>query len=354
MDFSRNDSFTPQSSSAELSIEQEFIINKTLLTHEVDRHRVDCKILFQAMENVMFFASNTNNAVDAQPWLLNSAVVRMIKDEWVFKEEPLLVVLDSKGSVSNYNAIDMVLIWGALAFPFTDSREKELWEEEHWNVKLMLDGIDHFLTKTVERDQNICICGSSNLEWTKEFKSGIKKLENAGLQVQVIYVGSRNTSENMQTTLSFLNRENSFTPSKIRLFWLRLEKIKDSIVRVGQMQAFANYENFLKQVSQLLDTDDHNNNWAVFGCGSSKDFVKLEGNKIIELFDLFPVWAEKVATYGLVGAIRSAGKEDMNTHVCDHPITVPYDEGLDQGPVVCDKCKRLIKPCVMYKCDGSQ
>lgn len=63
MDFNRKDSFTPQSST-KLSIEEEFIINKTLLTHESDGCRVDCKILFQAMENVMFYASNPNKAVD--------------------------------------------------------------------------------------------------------------------------------------------------------------------------------------------------------------------------------------------------------------------------------------------------
>lgn len=84
-----------------------------------------------------------------QPWLLNSSLVKIIREEWKFEETPLLVVLDSQGSVLSYNAFDMVLIWGAKAFPFSDTREKELWEDEHWNVKLMLDGINHFLMKKV-------------------------------------------------------------------------------------------------------------------------------------------------------------------------------------------------------------
>ncbi|PWA76815.1 protein SIEVE ELEMENT OCCLUSION C [Artemisia annua] len=332
-------------------------IDQTLLllhqTHEHPHHKnieQDYEIVWVPVSSSETWTLNEHISFDClsntlpwlsirQPWLLNSAIVQIIREEWKFEQEPLIVVLDPQGLVSNYNALDMVLIWGAKAFPFTDSREKELWEDEHWNVKLMLDGIDHFLMKTVELGQNVCICGSSNLEWIKEFESRIKKLKNAGFQLQVIYVGSRNTSEKMQTTLSFFNKENSFTPSKIRLFWLRLEKIKDSIVRVGQIQAFANYENLLKQVSELLDTDDQNTIWAVFGCGSSEDYVKLEGNKITELFDLFPVWAEKVAAYGLVGAIRSAGKEDMSTLVCDHPTMVPFDEGKDLGPVVCDTSK---------------
>ncbi|KAI3728361.1 hypothetical protein L6452_16995 [Arctium lappa] len=291
-----------------------------------------------------------------QPWLLNAAVVRMIKEEWKFEEDPLMVVLDSIGVVSNCNAIDMVLIWGPKAFPFSNSREKELWElEEDWNLQLMFDGIDHFLTKTtVEAGENICVCGSSNLDWINEFESRIKKLRNVGLHLRVIYVGSRNASESTRTTLAVMNKDNALTPIKIRLFWLRLERIRNSILRVGQIQTFANCETLLKQVSELLETDDRNNNWAIFGCGSSKDFVKLEGNKIMELFDRFPVWTERVARFGFVGAIRSVDDEVNLTAACDHTIVVPYDEGMVRGTVVCDKCKRTMKPYFGYQCDGSK
>lgn len=56
-----------------------------------------------------------------------------------------MVVLDSQGRITNTNAIDMVFIWGAKAFPFSTSREKELWEEQNWIVQLMLDGVDPLL-----------------------------------------------------------------------------------------------------------------------------------------------------------------------------------------------------------------
>ncbi|KAK9052712.1 hypothetical protein SSX86_029342 [Deinandra increscens subsp. villosa] len=289
-----------------------------------------------------------------KPWLLNSAVARMIREEWKFKEKPLLVVLDPLGSVSNYNAIDMVLIWGPKAFPFSNSRERGLWEEESWNVKLMLDGTDHFLTQMVEGSQNICICGSGNLDWIKEFESRIKKLKNVGLQLHVIHVGSRNSIESMRTTLAEINKDSFFTPIKVQFFWLRLEKIKDSILQTGQIQTFTNYETLLKQVSELLDTDDHNTNWAVFGRGSSKDFVMLKGNEILEFLDRAPDWAKKVAALGFVGAIRSADDENNRAATCDHTTMVPCDEGMVQGPVVCDKCKRVMSQYVVYKCDGSK
>lgn len=169
-----------------------------------------------------------------------------------------------------------------------------------------------------------------------------------------MYVGSRNTSEDMRTTLAIVNKDKSFTPLQIQFFWLRLKKIKDSILRVGQFQTFASYEILLKQVLDLLDTDDHNNNWAAFGCRSSKDFVKLEGNKIMEFFDRCPVWAKKVASFGFVGAIRSVFDDVNETVTCNHTTMVPYDEGTAQGIVVCDICKRVRTQYVVYQCDGSQ
>ena len=84
-----------------------------------------------------------------QPWSLNSALVTFIKQVWNYREDPLMVVLDSQGKVSNLNAIDMIFIWGVKAFPFSDSREKELWQEQNLTIQLLLDEIDPLLTKWV-------------------------------------------------------------------------------------------------------------------------------------------------------------------------------------------------------------
>jgi len=40
-------------------------------------------------------------------------------------------------------------IWGATAYPFSTSKEKKLWDEENWTLKLLLDEIDPLLTTWV-------------------------------------------------------------------------------------------------------------------------------------------------------------------------------------------------------------
>lgn len=84
-----------------------------------------------------------------RPWVLYSAVVNYIKQEWGYKNAPLIVVLDSQGMVTNSNAMDMVFIWGARAYPFSSSKEEQLWDEENWTLKLLLDEIDPLLTTWV-------------------------------------------------------------------------------------------------------------------------------------------------------------------------------------------------------------
>lgn len=85
-----------------------------------------------------------------EPWLLSSAVLSFVKNEWNYKDQhPLMVVLDPKGRITNTNALDMVFVWGAKAFPFSSSREKELWEEQNSTMQLLLDGVDPLFSKWV-------------------------------------------------------------------------------------------------------------------------------------------------------------------------------------------------------------
>lgn len=85
-----------------------------------------------------------------QPRFLNPVVVKFIKQEWNYKDEqPLIAVLDQQGNVTNLNAMDMVYIWGAKAYPFSASKEEELCKEESWTMRLLVGDIDPLLTKWV-------------------------------------------------------------------------------------------------------------------------------------------------------------------------------------------------------------
>ncbi|XP_028120902.1 protein SIEVE ELEMENT OCCLUSION C-like [Camellia sinensis] len=291
-----------------------------------------------------------------RPWLLCSIVVKSIKQAWDFKEKPLMVVLDTQGMVTNLNAIDMALIWVAMAFLFSTSRENEVWEEKTWNLQLLLDGIDPLVAKWVEEDQNLCIYGSNNIDWIREFNAKMRNMTSAGLQLKMVYVGKKNSSDDhMKKNLATLYEEkltSSLTCTKIYFFWLRLESMRRSKLRLGHTDDHE--DEILKQLSELLDTNDESEKgWVLLGKGSSTETLKLQGRKIMECLDLFPVWGENVAMLGLVGAITTALEPPLLVEPCSHSNIIQFVEGL-KDTIICDKCKRLLEKFVVHKCDGTE
>ncbi|KAK1371775.1 hypothetical protein POM88_037867 [Heracleum sosnowskyi] len=78
----------------------------------------------------------------------------------------------------------VMIIWGSKAFPFSTSKEKELWKEQNWSLKFLLDCVDPLLLKWVDEGRNFCLYGSDDLYWTREFNSRMDEIRNAGLNFQ--------------------------------------------------------------------------------------------------------------------------------------------------------------------------
>ncbi|BBG94003.1 hypothetical protein Prudu_002179 [Prunus dulcis] len=289
-----------------------------------------------------------------QPWLLNSAVVKFIKEAWNYKNEPVMVVLDSQGTVTNSNAIDLLFIWGPKAYPFSASREEELWQEQNWTLQFMMDEIDLLLTKWVEEGRNICIYGSDSIDWIVEFTAKMEIIKSAGVQLEMVYVGKRNSSQqdmrNISATVSYKKLSSALPPMKTHFFWLRLESIRRSKLRLRKPANST--DNVLDEASALLDADDNDKNWAVIGRGSDsmmQDIVRLEGPDLMECLNKFPKWGENVGELGFLGALRHALEPSVLPEPCGHfDVTLPGKEQ-GEGGVVCGKCKHLMKKFVVYK-----
>ncbi|KAG6654915.1 protein SIEVE ELEMENT OCCLUSION C [Carya illinoinensis] len=296
--------------------------------------------------NFNFFSNSLPWYTIRQPWLLSSAVVNYIKETWKYAGEPLMVVFDSKGIVTNLNAIDMVMIWGARAYPFSASREEELWKEEQWTLQLVIDHIDPQLAYWVEEGKNLCIYGSDGQEWIQEFNFKMRGIKSEGFQLEMVYVGKRNMDENVRNTLASIAEEKlngSLSSTKVQFFWLRLERMRKSKLRLGKT---ANTDHILEEVSALLDFSDRG--WAVMGKGSSTDTVKLQRKDPMQCSTLFSR-GEKMTKMGFLDAIKSAFEPSPLPGYCSHTSVIPYAEGLIEETASCEKCKRPVKMFVVYE-----
>ncbi|XP_052203992.1 protein SIEVE ELEMENT OCCLUSION C [Diospyros lotus] len=309
-------------------------------------------------ESFEFLSNSLSWLSIRRPWLLSSMEVKFIKFAFGFEDEPLMVVLDTQGMITNLNAIDMALIWGAEGYPFSVSRENELWESEAWNLQLLLDRIDPLVAKWVEENREICIYGGGNLDWIREFTAKMKGIISAGLKLDRVYVGNKNSSdERIKDVLATMREEKqagSLTFTKIKFFWLRLESMRRSKLRLGYTDD--GKDRVLEQLSRLLEADDGNEKgWVLMGRGASKEILMLQGREAIECLELFKVWGKNVAMLGLVGAIKAAMVEPPlnTTEPCHHSYTMPYVEGLEEV-VVCEKCHRPMEKFVFYECEKTE
>ncbi|XP_065873828.1 protein SIEVE ELEMENT OCCLUSION C [Euphorbia lathyris] len=283
-----------------------------------------------------------------RPWLLNSAVVTFIKQTWDFKDDPVMVVLDSQGNATNSNAIDMVLLWGAKAYPFSSSRENRLWEEAKWSMHFLLDEIHPLISRWVEEGRNICIYGSDNLDWIREFNAELKNIRSNGVQLETVYVGKSDMNEHVRCVLDVINEENHTSLhlplTKLHLFWIRLRSMRRSMLKLVQS---ISSNHIYREVSALLDSTAEG--WAVIGKGNTTEVVTLQGRKVIECLNKFSEWRENVAQLGFMGALRTAFEPPASTEPCNQSNVLPYAEELLEGIFLCEKCKRPMKKYVLYE-----
>ncbi|KAG7586194.1 Sieve element occlusion N-terminal [Arabidopsis thaliana x Arabidopsis arenosa] len=278
-----------------------------------------------------------------QPWLMSSTILNFFRREWHYgDDEAMVVVIDPNGRFVNMNAMDMVLIWGVKAYPFSISRENELWEEHGWSMQLLLDGIHPTFETWVKEGREICIFGSENLDWVDEFVSLARKIQNPGFQLELIYLSNQRRQD--ERTKAMEESSILFSPTLQQLFWLRLESIERSkLKRIGIESS--KLDRVFEEVTKLLDFDyGKHKGWGVIGKGSTAETV--DGEEMTERMRKIVRWGEYARGLGFTEAIEIAAEKPCEL---SHTVVVPFEEALTRRVVTCEKCKWPMKRFVAYQ-----
>ncbi|KAI4383581.1 hypothetical protein MLD38_009399 [Melastoma candidum] len=273
------------------------------------------------------------------PASLSPAISRFIRKTWRYQGETVGVTIDTNGAVTNLNNIDMVLIWGVEAYPFSVSREEDLWQCEEWGLPLIFGSFDMSISESFEEGKNICIYGSTDPEWIRWLSTKMEIISN-GIQLDFVYVGKTSLIQPQSLGMPL-------SPMQIRFFWLRLESMRRSRLRLGKTAAD---DHILRELSALLDFDD--NHWAIFGVGSSADTLRLQGDEMTNCLNLFPEWGKNVREWGLLNAIRTALVPPTVDAPCEQSmIIIPYEQGQgsNKGFRRCANCEHPCKSYVVYQ-----
>nr|POE90714.1 protein sieve element occlusion b [Quercus suber] len=156
------------------------------------------------------WTNDTQKKFDIQrhdmPWYVvqqfsSISSIKYVKEQWQFKNEPIIVVLNPQGRVEHHNALHMIMTWGIRAIPFTCSKEDELTRckednlrnRDDWFGSFMIEICPDSMLPTWIKDQKfIFIYGGNDESWSKEFHEKATKVKNessARTSIELFCVG---------------------------------------------------------------------------------------------------------------------------------------------------------------------
>ncbi|XP_065622610.1 protein SIEVE ELEMENT OCCLUSION B-like [Quercus suber] len=119
------------------------------------------------------------------------SAIKYVKEQWHYKNEPIIVALNSQGTVEHYNAVHMIKIWGPSAFPFTHRRDEELRKREDWFGSLMIE-FSTDISTWIKEEKHIFFYGGKDSTWIKEFckeATGLANDDVKGARISLFNVG---------------------------------------------------------------------------------------------------------------------------------------------------------------------
>ncbi|KAJ0051632.1 hypothetical protein Pint_02860 [Pistacia integerrima] len=207
------------------------------------------------------------------PSLIETNVIKFIKEKWDFQKEPVVVPLDKKGQVlSPSNALHLMWIWGNKAFPFTEEMEEELWKKATWCLEFLVDDIDKVILKWIAEGRHICLYGGEDIKWIRKFtKTAHCVAEEAGIALGMVYVGksNRNHSVRRNTATVAVEKLSHYWSDSTSIwhFWVRLKSMMRS---KDKLRKTVENDQIMREISTMLSYDNSKYGWALFAKGSTE------------------------------------------------------------------------------------
>ncbi|KAK3012817.1 hypothetical protein RJ639_010409 [Escallonia herrerae] len=287
------------------------------------------------------------------PYAINPVVIRFFRDQWHYKYNPILVVLDPQGALLSPNAMHMMLIWGSAAFPFTKSRERELWSVETWRVDLLVN-LDNTIFSWVRSDKYFFLYGGDDVEWIRSFTRAVKLVaEDARITVEMAYVGKANKGEQVRRAIQTI-RENALSycwsevemASMMWFFWTRLESMFFSKIQIETDDR----DPVLTEVKKLLSLDKMDRGWAMFCKGSTVIFCGHGGPVLQATQEYSEQWKVHVPVKGFEKAYKDHhdGIRIKTLPCCRFEFSTIA--GKIPERISCPECTRLMEKYMTFLC----
>ncbi|KAK4398030.1 protein SIEVE ELEMENT OCCLUSION B [Sesamum angolense] len=276
--------------------------------------------------------------------LLDPAIVEYIKVEWQFKRRSMIKVLDEKGRlVRNHDAAYMFFIWGTSAYPFTVTKETELWAEETWGVQLLLNYIVPSAIDWVKEGKHICLYGGANMEWIQAFTSTLLDVSRqAQIQLKMIYM-----DENVKTNDTTATSDVTLDPMQTMAFRGRLHSIWQSRAQSGMLPES---DKIILDVLKMVGLHDSGRGWAIVSSGAKEMAIGM-GDTALKALSEYDKWKGFVVSKGFVPALAEYMSSLGASKLCTTFAVPKTSRGLPTK-MNCFECGGEMKVSTRFICYG--
>lgn len=237
----------------------------------------------------------------SDPKVIRKAVVSFCRQVWYFQGKPIIVVLDPLGKVMNPNAIHMMWIWRSDAFPFTRSREEDLWQKQTWNLEFLVDAVDHRILGWIREGKYIILYGRNRLKWIRDFTTRAKEIaRDLQVPVEMVYVGKSHHKNMVQKLCSAITVEQLShcwqDPNQVWYFWTRLESMFHSKMQLRRMRDHSDIT--FQELQRLQSFDEGHEGWAILAKGFNI-VVSAPDRLALTVLNEYDKWEQRARKEGL-------------------------------------------------------
>ncbi|KAF3431155.1 hypothetical protein FNV43_RR25885 [Rhamnella rubrinervis] len=291
------------------------------------------------------------------PTVVPSVVAKYIRhpEKWRFNKKPIFVVLDTQGKVVHKNSFHMMCVWGSVAYPFSEHKERILWEEETWRMDFLVDSIDTRLTSWIQAGKYVCLFGGEDIEWMRRFTRAIKEAaRDSGISLELLYVGKTKPKEKTMNEINAIieaeKMGSTIDYSYIWYFWLRLESMwySKGQILAGRKESMKS-DPIMQGIIALLSFGSGTTGWAVVSRGSL-DMTKGNGIVMHTAVSEHANWKPRENDIGFVPALDEY-LTVLHSRI-PHPCTslILPATGAMPETVSCAECGRIMERFTMFRC----
>ncbi|XP_057847960.2 putative disease resistance protein At4g19050 [Cryptomeria japonica] len=303
------------------------------------------------------------------PWSIEPAVLKFVKEDLNFQNSALLIVVDDKGKISNHNFKETIERWGVEAYPFTYEKLDKLRKAQldelkaKSSVEALFKNFDCSLQvkKSFHQGQQICLYGGDPMQ----IVDFTQTLTSSGFSasVPIIYVGRRHAeAENLNSEegLHERNRQGmhwlSLSYVDAWKFWQRVDYLLEELIAADESENLAKYRVSLGILS--LNNRSMRGVWMTMVDESGEVMSESNREKLVQQLNKGQECHMDMLMEGIsCGEVEELLKERFEhglfpqEHHLHHTL-LPFVKSPmpEPGGVICDMCGKLIKISFYFKC----